>query len=163
MDDTICDLENTLKSTIYNEYKIRIDINTSHGVNLNKKNIVLYRNILSRKGFYHSLQPIPGSIEAVKKMMEEYDVYICTSPLVEYEHHINEKYTWIDKYLPGLRGKIYVCTDKTLLNGDILIDSKINMGLYKPTWRQIIYDRPFNQPIDAHPRMNTWDKWREIF
>ena len=161
MDDTICDLENTVRYILRDEFKV--DINNDQRIeNVSKEYTALSRTIVGRKGFYRNLPPIPDVIKALKEMNEEYDVYICTSPLKEYKYCVSEKFAWIDEYLPEFNRKIYMCKDKTLIRGDILIDDRLQEGILKPEWTQVIFHQPFNTQLRGK-RLIEWNKWREIF
>lgn len=159
MDDTICDLENTVRYILRDEFKV--DINNDQRIeNVSKEYTALSRTIIGRKGFYRNLPPIPNAIKALKEMNEEYDVYICTSPLEKYS--ICEKFAWIDEYLPEFIKKIVMCEDKTLIKGDILIADRLQKGILKPQWNQVIFHQPFNTQL-CEKRLMEWNKWREIF
>jgi len=70
-------------------------------------------------GFYENLPPIEGAIAALQEMTQHPSigkvsismccssiclisrekVFLCTSPLTEYEHCVLEKYHWVEKHL----------------------------------------------------------------
>lgn len=60
----------------------------------------LVRQVYSSPGFFESLEPTKGSIEAVREMEKlGINVYICTSPISRYDYCVTEKYRWVDRYL----------------------------------------------------------------
>lgn len=112
-------------------------------------------------GFYRNLPPIGGAIEAVKALVLNHDVRFCTSPLNAYRHCVLEKYEWVEQHLGGeYVSRIIVTKDKTLIQGDILIDDKPDItGDCIPTWRHILFDQPYNRHVDGI-RM-TWANWQD--
>lgn len=54
-----------------------------------------------------------------------------------------------------------LANDKTFVHGDILIyDHPAIKGLRTPSWKQFVFDRPYNRHLDL-PRMHEWRTWRE--
>lgn len=77
----------------------------------------------SRVGFFYDLQPIPGALEAFRTLSLHYDVWILTRPSTKNLHCYTEKALWVKKYLGETAlNKLILCTDKSLLKGDFLID-----------------------------------------
>ncbi len=119
--------------------------------------------ILSSPGFFRSMPPIEGAIEAVKEIKNKYcEVFICTSPLRVYQNSI-EKYEWVEQYLgPEWIEKIILTKDKTLVRGDILIDDKpIIKGIATPAWEHILYTQPYNKGLTDRRHL-TWKNWKEV-
>lgn len=83
----------------------------------------------SRWGFFTNLEPIPSSIYFVKQLMLTYDVWILTRPSYKNALCYTEKRLWIEKYF-GLEfcQKLIICSDKSLVKGDFLIDDSITDG-----------------------------------
>src|SRR3989344_7421662 len=125
----------------------------------------LARAIYEEKGFFLSLQPISGGIEAIKEMNNSsIDIFICTSPISKYQHCVPEKYEWIDKHLgQDWVKKIVITKDKTIVDGNFLIDDKPEItGVNKPSWEQILYEQPYNVCVKYKKRI-TWKNWKTIF
>lgn len=60
---------------------------------------------LYEKGYFETLQPIPNTIQAVKKILDtapDIDVYILSSVLSDSPYAEAEKNRWLDKYLPEI-------------------------------------------------------------
>lgn len=83
----------------------------------------------SRWGFFTNLEPIPSSIYMVKELMKHFDVWILTRPSYMNPLCYTEKRIWIEKYF-GLDfcQKIIICSDKSLVKGDYLIDDSLTDG-----------------------------------
>lgn len=123
----------------------------------------LIKGIYLSPGFYRNLPPVQGALEALTELQEQHDVFICTSPLSEYQNCILEKYEWVDEHL----GKEWVKRlrperDKTLTFGDILIDDrpKVTGHLKTPFWQHVLFDQPYNRGSDK-PRLN-WNNYKEV-
>uniref|UniRef100_K7FEM4 5', 3'-nucleotidase, cytosolic n=1 Tax=Pelodiscus sinensis TaxID=13735 RepID=K7FEM4_PELSI len=128
-------------------------------------------NIYESPGFFLGLEPIPGAIEAMKEMihMLDTDVFICTTPLLKYEHCILEKYHWVEKHLgPKFVERLILTRDKTVVSADLLFDDKetIQGAEPKPSWEHILFTCCHNKHLELQPprrRLQSWaDDWRGI-
>lgn len=83
----------------------------------------------SRWGFFTNLEPIPNSIYILIQLMNEFDVWVLTRPSYMNPLCYTEKRIWIEKYF-GLEfcQKLIICSDKSLVKGDFLIDDSIGDG-----------------------------------
>ncbi len=116
------------------------------------------------KGFFLSLPPIPGGLEAVRQMVElGHDVRICTSPIKQYENCVLEKFQWVEKHLGReFTQRIVLTRDKTLVRGHVLIDDRPEFkGALAPEWEHIVFDRPYNRHVTDKRRMD-WTNWKEV-
>lgn len=80
-------------------------------------------------------------IESLQDM--GFRVIACSSPL---EGHIKSKYRFLKRYFD--RADIYLCSDKSLVRADILVDDAPHNLEAWPGYA-IVYDRPWNQDVDA--------------
>lgn len=115
--------------------------------------------------FIENLTPTPGSIEAIKEMrLIGFEIFICTSPLSVYDPNVVEKYRWIERYLGhDFTKKIILTKDKTLVQGDFLIDDKPEIkGINKKQWKHIIFDAPYNQHVTELRVSKDWSNWRDV-
>jgi 5'-nucleotidase len=116
-------------------------------------------------GFFRKLDPIPGAIEALHIMRAlSHEVFICTSPLYDYENCVLEKFQWVEDHLgKAWTQRIVMSADKTVVYGDVLIDDKpLITGATQPQWEHIVYDQPYNRESES-PRRLTWaDDWKSI-
>lgn len=122
------------------------------------------RTIYRSAGFFRNLKPIPGAVEAIKHLTElGHEVFICTAPISVFENCVLEKYLWVEEHLGREWTKRLILTkDKTLIKGDILIDDKPEItGAAQPSWKQILYDQPYNRQITNLKRLN-WDNYLEV-
>lgn len=127
-----------------------------------KELLPVVEDIYTAPGFFRDLPPIEGALQAVQRLLElGHDVRICTSPLNQYRNCVAEKYEWVEKHLGfDFTHRIIVTKDKTVVNGDVLIDDKpVVTGVQQPKWKHIIFDQPYNRHIDA-PRLD-WSSWQD--
>jgi len=92
----------------------------------------------SQLKFFENLEPIEFAIESYFILKEKYNVFILSKPSVKNPLSYMEKRIWVDKYL-GFKecDKLILSCDKTLLNGEFLIDDIEQVGLLKPKWKHI--------------------------
>lgn len=74
-------------------------------------------------GFFTSLDPLPGALEAYRQLEEYFEVYILTAPSYYNPLCYTEKRVWVEQHL-GLERTphLIICQRKGLLKGDYLID-----------------------------------------
>ncbi len=77
----------------------------------------------SQYGFFTSLKPLEGALEAYRKLEQDFEVYILTAPSYMNPLCYTEKRVWVEQYL-GLETtkNMIICQRKGLLKGDFLID-----------------------------------------
>ncbi|MDW3652871.1 MAG: hypothetical protein R8P61_37675 [Bacteroidia bacterium] len=82
----------------------------------------------SHYGFFSGLEPMPGALEAMKKLnaLEGFDIYILTAPSVWNPLCYTEKRVWVEKHL-GMKmvNKLIISPNKGLNKGDYLIDDHL--------------------------------------
>ena len=119
--------------------------------------------IIQSRGFYRHLPPVRGAVHAVNQLLAEgIEVFICTSPLSQYQNCVLEKYEWVDEHLGSEFTKQVILTrDKTLVQGDVLVDDKPEIrGVAASHWRHVLFDQNCNRHFPG-PRV-TWSNWREV-
>lgn len=82
----------------------------------------------SQYGFYANLTPINGAIDSVHYLLSssKFKPYILTAPSIFNPLSYTEKRIWVEKYL-GFKftERLIISPDKSLLNGDLLIDDRV--------------------------------------
>jgi len=124
----------------------------------------LVEEIYLSQGFYLGLPPIEGSLEALSELVSRGDeIYICTSPLLKNPFCVQEKYDWVIKHLGrDWTERMIVSKDKTIVDGDFLIDDRPDVeGVQQPTWEHILYSQPYNSQVNSKLRM-TWRNWKSV-
>jgi len=79
-------------------------------------------------GFFETLKPIDGAIDAINTLINSdcFDIYILTAPSTRNPLSYKEKRVWIENYFGyEFCKKLIICSNKGLLKGDILIDDNL--------------------------------------
>ena len=160
MDGTIADLDadlaHRLKERGYNEWANQVINRRDFEYDIKLDSVA--KQIMSLPGFFSSLKPIDGAVQALQQLQEEgWEIFFCTSPLSAYEHCVPEKYKWIELHFGReWTRRIIVTKDKTLVRGDYLIDDRPQItGVAKPIWHHILYDQSYNKNFKI-PRIISW-------
>ena len=121
--------------------------------------------IYLRPGFYRDLPVVQGALAAIDDMMGlGCEIFICSSPLTQYQHCVVEKFMWVEQYLGSeFTKRIIITKDKTIVKGDVLIDDAPHVdGVVKePEWKRYLFDAPYNRAVADVPRL-TWRNWRSV-
>lgn len=81
-------------------------------------------------GLFGQMQPMPGALEAVRKLNERFDCYILSTAPWGNPSAWSDKVIWITRYLDDVFHKKMVITHcKHLCKGDILIDDRDKHGV----------------------------------
>lgn len=122
------------------------------------------REMQREAGFFRSLPPIPGAIDAANELIRMgVEVRICTSPLTGNRFCPSEKYEWVEEHMGDdwVRRTI-ITKDKTFVNGTVLVDDKpLVIGNAIPRWHHVLYDAPYNQHVTNRLRF-TWETWKTV-
>jgi 5'-nucleotidase len=124
----------------------------------------LIQQIFFAPGFFRSLPPIPGGLNALTEMKKAgIEVFICTTPFVQFQNCVPEKFEWVEKNLGSeWIERIILTFDKTLVKGDYLIDDMpIIFGVETPTWEHVIYGCK-KTVLEPSKKRLTWDNWKEV-
>ena len=81
-------------------------------------------------GLFSQMRPMPGALEAVRKLNEKYDCYILSTAPWNNPSAWSDKVEWITKHLEDVFYKKMVITHcKHLCKGDYLIDDRDKHGV----------------------------------
>jgi 5'-nucleotidase len=81
---------------------------------------------------FYDLQPIPGAIEAVKKLFKRYDVLLLSTAMWEIPESFIGKRIWVEKHFGDLIKKRLILSHRKNLNmGAYLIDDRTKNGAGK--------------------------------
>mmetsp|Transcript_3749 Transcript_3749/g.9092 ORF Transcript_3749/g.9092 Transcript_3749/m.9092 type:complete len:730 (+) Transcript_3749:193-2382(+) len=131
---------------------------------LEKRDEVL--KVIAEPGFYSTMKPFPGALEALKEMVDEgIDVRIVSAPHPQSAGSCaREKYDWIEEHLgQAWIDRLILARDKTHVMGCMLIDDKpVVRGSSTPAWDHIVYDQPWNQHVSGKKRIMNWANWRDV-
>jgi 5'-nucleotidase len=83
----------------------------------------------SQYGFFLNLEPIPGAIYSMKRLMQDFDTRILTRPSVRNVLCYTEKAVWTQNYLGfEMLDNLILACDKSQFTGAYLIDDQTENG-----------------------------------
>ena len=80
------------------------------------------------RGFFRNLKPLPGAVEAYKKLSKYFDLYILSTAPWKNPSSLSEKIEWIWEWLPEAHKNVIFSHHKNLNIGDYLIDDSMTNG-----------------------------------
>jgi len=85
---------------------------------------------------YRELEVMPGAAEALRKLNQDFDIFIASTPPWARPDMWAAKREWIEEHFPYLKRKLILTHRKDLLIGDILIDDSRWRGQpdFKGAW-----------------------------
>lgn len=84
------------------------------------------------EGFYRDLEPIDGAIGGVHMLSKHYEVYFLSTPEWDNPSCWMDKRLWIEEHFGDLSYKRLILShDKSLCQGDFLIDDRLAHGVPK--------------------------------
>ncbi|HUX84104.1 MAG TPA: hypothetical protein VMV20_02650 [Chitinophagaceae bacterium] len=106
----------------------------------------------ARPGFFTSLDPMPGAIEAYRILSGHYDIYILSTPDWHGVQSWTEKRIWVEQHLGELAyKKLILSHNKGLFTGRALIDDRVRNGVERfkgehihfgtkkfPGWKEVL-------------------------
>lgn len=114
------------------------------------RHIIEYFN---EPGFFAGLTPLPGAIDAIRRLSKQYDIILITdTPVVSRSHRL----VWVSEALPFINGVLFT-RHKDRHQGYILVDdAPHNIDQHNATHR-IVFDKPYNQQTRrATHRVMSW-------
>ena len=112
--------------------------------------------------FFCNLRVIPHSQRVLKRLQEDYEVYIATAAM-QSPNSFNAKYDWLRQHFSFISSTHFVfCGDKGILRGDFLIDDNPRqLELFHGTG--ILYSSPANAFVGGFCRVNSWLEVEDFF
>ncbi|MBL3658150.1 5' nucleotidase, NT5C type [Fulvivirga sediminis] len=113
------------------------------------------RKLLFMPGFFRDTEVIEGAIDAVKKLIEDFEVYIVSAAM-EFPQSLGEKKEWLTEHFPFISWKnIVFCGDKSIIDTDFMIDDHMkNLNYCKG--RGMLFTASHNANIEYDVRVNNW-------
>lgn len=113
------------------------------------------RRYVFMPGFFRTTPPIAGAAEAVRQLMDEFDVYIV-SAAIEFPQSLPEKLEWLHEHLPFVSWhRIVFCGNKNIINTHYMIDDHVK-NLDHFAGKTFLFTAPHNLGIRHHQRVNNW-------
>ena len=80
-------------------------------------------------GIFSMMDPMPGAIDAFRRIAEKYDTYILSTAPWENPLALSDKVIWVKRYLGDVAKKrLIISHHKNLSRGDYLIDDRTRHG-----------------------------------
>jgi len=132
MDGTLCNFEKRLYE-IYPQCE---------GMKFDDREVFVDK-VQAMVGFWKSLPPMEGAIDAFHKLDEKFDPYILSAPSWDDPHCYSEKREWMDMHLPVIGEKKLILThNKGMFRGRALIDDRTKYHVDKFTGEHILFGSP---------------------
>jgi 5'-nucleotidase len=108
-------------------------------------------------GFFRTLPLIDGAVQAIKTLIEDFDVYIVSAAM-EFPLSLYEKKLWLEEYFPFVHWRnIVFCGDKSIIKTDYLIDDHLkNLDTFSGI--PLMFTAAHNINYNHHTRMNNWEE-----
>jgi 5'-nucleotidase len=164
MDGVLADVEIQFINWYEKEYGIRVSQESMLGKTESDSfpDKTAIRRFVLTPGFFSSLPLMPGAVEAVKELMENYEVYIVSAAM-EFPQSLIEKYNWLQEHFPFIGWRnIILCGDKSVINTDYMIDDHCK-NLDTCTGKGILFSAAHNANITHHIRANNWTEVLALF
>lgn len=160
MDEVLADPIHKFIELYNRDYGISLDLKLDPGneiyhhvpEHINNK----WFDYINEKGFFRHLPVIEGSVEAVKKLQEQHEVYIVSAAM-EFRNSLEDKLDWLNEHFPFISWRnIIFCGDK-IVNVDVMIDDRIkNFIDFKG--RPLLFTSPYNLLITDYERVDNWQQ-----
>ena len=86
-------------------------------------------SIINIPGVFSRMVPMPGAVDAYKKLSEKFDTYILSTGPWDNPSAWSDKLLWVKKYLgESARRRLIITAHKELNKGDYLIDDLMING-----------------------------------
>ncbi|MBK0379433.1 5' nucleotidase, NT5C type [Mucilaginibacter segetis] len=159
MDGVIADVEEQFLSWYHRDYGVRYT--REYLIGLNEDNAFPERGVIRKfahtAGFFQTLPVMPGAVDAVKRLMDNFEIYIVSAAM-EFPLSLGEKLEWLKVNFPFIGWKnIIFCGDKSIINTDYMVDDHIrNLDSFKG--KPIMFHAFHNVSYDHHVRANNWNE-----
>lgn len=120
------------------------------------------RRFATTPGFFRSIPVMPGAIEAVRELMEHFDVFVVSAAM-EFPLSLAEKHAWLQEHFPFISWRnIIFCGDKSIIDTDYMIDDHCkNLDFCKG--KAIMFHAFYNTRYHHHPRVKNWKEVLDLF
>ena len=129
-----------------------------------------FNEFLKGRNMYENAHILPGAIETIEKLNEEYDIYICSSCVNPFDiegsaRMFSDKYNFLIKYLPFIKPGNFIFTSaKHMFKADIQIDDRIS-NFDETIEIKILFPSYHNKDITdeelaAKGAIRAGDEWR---
>lgn len=120
------------------------------------------KRYIYQPGFFRTIPVMEGAVEAVKALMEDYEIYIV-SAATEFPLSLAEKLEWLNEHFPFISWTHTIfCGDKSIIATDYLIDDHCkNLDFCKG--KAIMFNASHNVYQTHHERVMNWTEVLDLF
>jgi len=111
---------------------------------------------INEKGFFRDLPVIEGSIEALKKLQENNEIYIV-SAATEFRNSLEDKMDWLQEHFPFISWQNIVFCGNKIIKADVLIDDRIK-NFADFDGRKLLFTSSHNMLITNYERVDNWEQ-----
>jgi 5'-nucleotidase len=159
MDGVLADIETHWLNWYEKDYGVKLNTSIFLGVKEtdafpDKEAVHRFTNT---PGFFRTLPVMEGAVAAVKKLAEDYDIYIVSAAM-EFPLSLFEKKEWLAEHFPFISWEnIIFCGDKSVISTDFLIDDYCK-NLDHCIGMPIMFTAGHNTNHTHHTRVNNWEE-----
>ena len=130
---------------------------------------------LLKRNFYRGAVIKEGAADAIEKLSQKYDVYICSAYYMDYVRDgcgtvLQQKYEFIAKQMPKFNmQKAIFTSSKNVVVGDIMIDDNMNNLLTNKSYQKLMFTAEHNLKYSDDDlraknivRVNNWQEVLDI-
>lgn len=130
-----------------------------------------FNKFIEKRNMYENAYILPGAIETIEKLSEQYDIYIlssCVNPLDVFNSGriFSDKYDFLLENLPFIKPEKFIFTSaKHLFRADIIIDDRLSNLLEESASLKILFPSYHNKQVTDKELANAnvikaGDDWR---
>lgn len=165
MDEVIADFNSKFIPSFNARFDAQITVSDLEGKTIQQLRPDITEQIeelIGEVNFFSDLNVIPDSIRVIKKLSENYEVFITTAAM-EFPLSFDAKFKWLRKNFPFINPlNIVFCGNKSILKADYLIDD--NARHFECFGGEgILFSAPHNRHITGFKRVNNWLEVEEFF
>jgi len=166
MDETICDtMERHLDwyNKEFNQHLTKADLmGTKIYHRVPADHVARVRSYPDNADFFVDLTPMPGAIQVIQELSQDYDIYIATAAM-EHPASFAAKYDWLVKHLPFLSPMNFIfCGNKGVVNADYLIDDSSRHFTHF-NGQGVLFTAPHNINEVTDVRVSNWQDIKVYF
>ena len=162
MDNVIADITTAFLDSHEQEMGIRLIPDDING-KLESEAFPNVMNWVNTEGYFRNLPVMPDSQRVIKKLMEQYEVFIV-SAATQFPRSLYDKMMWMEEHFPFIGWEhICLCGFKTIVKADILIDDHFkNLDYFEG--ETFLFTATHNVLAEngRHKRVNSWLEIEEI-
>ena len=162
MDNVIADITTAFLDSHEQEMGIRLIPDDING-KLESEAFPNVMNWVNTEGYFRNLLVMPDSQRVIKKLMEQYEVFIV-SAATQFPRSLYDKMMWMEEHFPFIGWEhICLCGFKTIVKADILIDDHFkNLDYFEGQTFLFTVTHNVLSENGRHKRVNLWVEIEEI-